>query len=140
MQILKEILKKSKSREALFILLILLFGTLSFGLGKISKIEDQKSSVALLANKDLIEDITVEKITLDGKKLVASPISATKKDVSDQNKNSGVVIASKTGKKYHFPWCTGAKSIKEDNKIWFNSIDDARKAGYTPAQNCKGLK
>jgi methylphosphotriester-DNA--protein-cysteine methyltransferase len=49
-------------------------------------------------------------------------------------------VASKTGKKYHLPWCTGAKNIPENNKIWFNSIDEAKKAGYTPALNCKGLK
>ena len=34
----------------------------------------------------------------------------------------------------------GRLSIIEKNKIWFGSIEDARKAGYTPAANCKGLK
>ena len=53
---------------------------------------------------------------------------------------AGSVVASKTGAKYHFPWCAGARSIKEENKIWFDSVEQARAAGFTPAGNCKGLK
>lgn len=50
------------------------------------------------------------------------------------------VVASRTGKKYHFPWCAGARSIKDTNKIWFDSESAARRAGYEPASNCKGLQ
>lgn len=52
----------------------------------------------------------------------------------------GLVVASKTGKKYHYPWCAGANSIKASNRIWFDSEKDAQKSGYTPASNCPGLK
>lgn len=52
----------------------------------------------------------------------------------------GSVVASKSGTKYHFPWCAGAQSIKEANKIWFASNTEARAAGYEPASNCKGLE
>lgn len=48
-------------------------------------------------------------------------------------------VASKNGKNYHFPWCSGARSIKEENKIWFNSKEKAERAGYKPAGNCSGL-
>jgi len=54
--------------------------------------------------------------------------------------NSGAVVASKSGTKYHYPWCAGAKQISAKNLITFNSIEEARAAGYTPASNCKGLK
>lgn len=53
---------------------------------------------------------------------------------------SGGVVASKSGTKYHFPWCAGARSIKDENKIFFESIGAAREAGYAPADNCKGLE
>ena len=52
----------------------------------------------------------------------------------------GGVVASKSGSKYHYPWCAGARSIKEENKVWFESEEAARKKGYTPASNCKGLR
>jgi len=46
------------------------------------------------------------------------------------------VVASSGGTKYHRLDCPGADSIKEDNKIYFNSIELAKAAGYTPAANC----
>lgn len=52
----------------------------------------------------------------------------------------GQVVASRTGSAYHYPWCGGASSIKEGNKVWFKSEEAARAAGYKPAKNCKGLK
>jgi len=52
----------------------------------------------------------------------------------------GKVVASRKGSKYHFPWCSGGKTIREENIIWFDSIKQAQNAGYTPAGNCKGLK
>lgn len=57
-----------------------------------------------------------------------------------KNKPSGLLVASKNGKKYYFPSCFGAKRISESNKIWFNSFEEAKKAGYSPATNCLGLE
>ncbi|MDB5195315.1 MAG: protein of unknown function with transrane region [Parcubacteria group bacterium] len=51
----------------------------------------------------------------------------------------GKYVASKTGKKYYLPSCSGAKRIKETNKVWFASVADAQAAGLTPASNCPGL-
>ncbi len=51
----------------------------------------------------------------------------------------GLLVASINGTKYHLPECSGAKRIKKENKIWFNSIEEAVKMGYTPAANCPGL-
>lgn len=48
-------------------------------------------------------------------------------------------VASKSGTKYHLPWCPGAQQMKESNKIYFDSKTAAEAAGYTPAANCKGL-
>ena len=50
------------------------------------------------------------------------------------------VVASTIGSKYHYPWCPGAISMSEKNKIEFESIEAARNAGYTPAANCDGLE
>lgn len=52
----------------------------------------------------------------------------------------GKYVASISGTKYHLPDCSGAKRIKEENKVWFNSKEEAEKAGYEPAGNCPGLK
>ena len=52
---------------------------------------------------------------------------------------AGAYVASKSGTKYHLPWCGSAKQIKEENKIWFATKEEAEKAGYTPAANCPGI-
>ena len=46
------------------------------------------------------------------------------------------VVVSKNSDKYHFTWCSGAKRIKEENKIWFADEATAQTAGYTKAGNC----
>ena len=50
------------------------------------------------------------------------------------------VVASKSGSRYHYPWCSGAQNIAAANKIIFQDITESRDAGYTPAANCKGLE
>ncbi len=51
----------------------------------------------------------------------------------------GQYVASKTGTRYYLPWCGGARTIKDENKIWFDSKAQAEAAGYAPAANCKGI-
>jgi len=52
----------------------------------------------------------------------------------------GLVVASRSGSAYHYPWCPGAETIAPHNRIWFESEAKARAAGYSPARNCKGLE
>ena len=50
-------------------------------------------------------------------------------------KNLHFIYASKRGKKYYFYNCKS--SIKEANKIYFDSEASAQKAGYTLSKTCK---
>ena len=47
----------------------------------------------------------------------------------------GKYIASKTGAKFHAPKCDWAKRVKKKNAVWFNSKEEAKKAGYK-ADSC----
>lgn len=49
---------------------------------------------------------------------------------------SGGFVASKNGSKYFPTSCGSAKTIKEENKVFFQSAPEAESAGYTPAKNC----
>lgn len=40
-------------------------------------------------------------------------------------------VASKSGSKYHWPWCSFAERIKEENRIYFGSEQEAQAAGYS---------
>ncbi len=51
----------------------------------------------------------------------------------------GLVVASRNGSVYHFPWCSGADQIKPENRVWYATEEAAQKAGYSPSKSCKGL-
>ncbi len=108
-------------RDIFTILIILLVAFASFGLGRISKIES------------IQEPVRIEQTVS-----VVNAKNGSKQAILDVNDK--MYVASKNGSKYHYPWCSGAKRISDTNKIWFNSTQSAKKAGYTPAGNCKGLK
>jgi hypothetical protein len=100
-------------------LLLVLVATLSFGLGRMSKIEDSR------------EPVKIDQI--------ASMASTSINTAVPQAAEGREYVASKNGTKYHLPWCSGAQRISEANKIYFKSKDEAERAGYSPAANCKGL-
>ncbi len=52
-----------------------------------------------------------------------------------QNK-TGMFVASKNSAIYHKPDCKYVKQIKEENKVWFGSAEEAEKAGFKPDKNC----
>jgi hypothetical protein len=63
------------------------------------------------------------------------PPSIKASNASTDHSNTSVV-ASKSGTKYHYLWCSGAQRISEQNKIVFDNKDLAERAGYTLASNC----
>ncbi|MHB8278649.1 MAG: Ada metal-binding domain-containing protein [Candidatus Humimicrobiaceae bacterium] len=50
--------------------------------------------------------------------------------------NSGPFVGSVNSDVYHYPDCGSAKRIKEENRIWFSSSNEARAAGYRPCKTC----
>lgn len=116
---------KENLKDLFLALIIFLTALISFGLGRLSKLEENKTPL-------IIHQPATP---------VVSANTAINEPTDAQTTNQkGEVVASKNGTKYHFPWCAGAQSIKEENKIKFASVEEARKAGYAPASNCKGLK
>ena len=47
------------------------------------------------------------------------------------------IFASINGKTYTFSWCSGADKIKESNKIFFKSEEDAIATGRILSKLCK---
>jgi len=86
-------------------------------------------------------------ISFLGYKILSSPYTATKKEVnyiksnfaplkpSASSTNSHFIYASKQGSKYYYYNCKS--TIKEGNKIYFDSDASALKAGYTLAKACQ---
>lgn len=122
LDILTKILKSCKVHEKDIILtaVIVLIAVISFGLGRLSKIRENNVPLT-------IENLKMEVIDTPGDKII--------NEVNTQK----IFVASKNGKKYHYVWCESASGIKEENKIFFATKEEAQAAGYEPAVNCKGL-
>ena len=46
-------------------------------------------------------------------------------------------VASKNSTVFHMPDCKWAQRIKEENKIWFTTREEALDKGYKPCKVCK---
>ena len=135
---IREIIEKYKSKETYTALVIIVVGFGSFGLGRLSILLDDDVPV-------IVEGGNAASIREAGNPRAkgVEDVAAHVETVSSQARaesSNGLLVGSKSGKKYHFPWCSGAQRISEANKIWFASYEEARIAGYVPANNCKGLK
>ena len=97
--------------DMLVIVVVVLVSFSSFGLGRLSVLSDEK---------DILET-SKENLVFTGE------------GVKDG------YVASKKGTTYHLPWCSGAQRISEKNKVWFKTKEEAEKAGYNSAKNCKGI-
>ena len=96
---------------------IILVALLSFGIGQLS----------VTGNR--------EPIRIEYDSQISNQTAQTASVVNAIGKNS--VVASKNGIRYHYPYCTGAKQIKEENRIIFATPAIAEAAGFTLASNCK---
>jgi hypothetical protein len=55
---------------------------------------------------------------------------------SSSQEDRGKLVGSITSKKYHRPDCRYALKIKSDNRIYFQSLEDAEGQGYLPCKVC----
>ena len=69
----------------------------------------------------------VENNTSGGEPLPASP---------SVNGSEAMLVGSSTSKKYHLSDCRYALKIKPENRIDFQSPEDAKRQGYLPCKSC----
>ncbi len=55
---------------------------------------------------------------------------------SSTEATKAMLTGSSTSKKYHLPDCRYAAKIKPENKIDFQSPEDAKRQGYLPCKSC----
>jgi hypothetical protein len=112
--------------EYLLTILIIAVSFTSFWLGRLSM------STASPSGQSLSEIAASAAVSVSGEGSATS-------SVQTEAFSEGGYVASRNGTKYHLPWCSGAKQISEQNKVYFATKEEAEAAGYTPASNCKGI-
>lgn len=123
-----EIEGSERLHTAVILVLILVFSSLSaFALGRLS-VRDSAELRGIVVKQAPIFNATPEETAVPD----ARP--------SERQPQTELLVGSKNSDKYHYPWCSGAKRIKQENLVSFASFEEARAAGYTPAGNCDGLQ
>ena len=123
----KQLAALVERRDVYTILIIFFVGAASYGLGKLSEVRTERPAV------QVIEAVAGEGSAVAALEATAPEAPETPPAVP------GSFVGSRNSDKYHYPWCPGAQRIKEENKVWFTTREEAERAGYTPASNCKGL-
>jgi hypothetical protein len=109
------------------IIIVVLVAVASFGLGRWSL-----ESVGAPDRPILVPTpVAVEQVAA-----VSGPAPTAPATAQRDTTQTGNFVASVNGTKFHALDCPGAKQISEQNKIYFQTEEEARSAGYTPAANC----
>ncbi len=67
-----------------------------------------------------------------GEIIIKNPSASVTETIinSDESVKQGMFVGSLNSNKYHWPDCSFAKRIADENKVWFSSEQEAQDAGY----------
>lgn len=117
-----------KGKDILIVFIVILVGAGSFELGRLSKSSGGSSS-----------GIKIEYPTGNPGNLSASVVQTGNnlKLPTPENTVGKAFFASSRGTKYYSLGCSAGKSIKQENRIYFATREEAMSAGYELSSSCK---
>ena len=121
-------------RRLFLAITIILVALLSFGIGRLSVV-GKREAIRIEYDEGLMTN--TQSPTSNQTSITNNQKGSQVANVLNTTQTGGEVVVSKNGSKYHYLHCAGAKQIKEENKISFNSAKEAEGAGYSLASNCK---
>ncbi len=112
-------------KDILVSIIVILVGTGSFGLGRLSKnsfnpgikieYENQPASAVIGATGEIPSNSSIYTSPQNGKNF----------------------FASNRGRKYYSVGCPGGETIKQENRIYFVTAEEAKQAGYELSSSCQ---
>jgi hypothetical protein len=122
MEKIKQFIESEQGKDILIVIIVILVGLASFELGRLSK-SGSSSGIK-------IEYPNQQTNTISAKTALGANIPTT----INSGKN---FFASSRGTKYYSLGCSGGKTIKQDNRIYFATGTEAETAGYELSSTCK---
>lgn len=130
---IKLLLQEQKRLVIVLCLAIIFVGLASFCMGILLGMHMEKDTQGIVVEyPPYLEPISI-------KIGDTSPNTASFQLSTGPTTNQGIYVASKSGTRYYLPTCSGVSRIKEENKIWFQTKEQAEARGLLPAANCPGL-
>ena len=114
-----ETLQSEKGKDVLIVIIVILVGLGSFELGRLSKQDNTKGVEIEYTEEDTEQP--------------ASVISYNK----IENPSSQNFFASSRGTKYYSIGCSAGKTIKQENRVYFTTSEEAQTAGYELSSSCR---
>jgi len=110
-----------QGKDIFMVIIVILVGLGSFGLGRLSK--NSQNPGIKIEYPDPIEN--QESNVISAVTDVGRPTSGK------------TFFASNRGTKYYSFGCSAGKTIKQENRIYFNTREEAEKAGYELSSSCQ---
>lgn len=138
MEKIKQFLQSEKGKDIMIVIVVILVGLGSFELGRLSK-ENDSQGVKIEYSDQTNTNQGASVISADignvpdvGLQNPRSTTSGTSVDTS----SGKTFFASSKGKKYYTISCSAGKTIKQTNRVYFNTGEEAEAAGYTLSSAC----
>jgi hypothetical protein len=129
-QFIDQAIGSEKGKDILVVIIVILVGLGSFELGRLSK-QNTSSGIKI--------EYPAE-VTSQSANVISAIGSAPKMAPSIKELTSGTgkkFFASNRGTKYYSLGCSAGKSLKQENRVYFNTKEEAEKAGYELSSSCK---
>jgi len=135
-------LKDNQEKIFLLVGFIFVFFTGAFSGYSYFQEQDDRNSITIEDASQGCQDLFKEN---SANKYINSNINSSAQVMGEQSKlentipqnKTGMFVASKNSNIYHSPDCQYAKRINNENKIFFNSAEEAKERGYSP-HSCVG--
>ncbi|MDP9249551.1 MAG: hypothetical protein M3M85_03535 [bacterium] len=126
---IKGFIESEKGKDILVVLIVILVGLGSFELGRLSKGNQSGGITIEYTDQASLEDSNLPAGAIYANKSVSAPAPA--------EAGTKGYFASSRGTKYYPADCSAGQSIKESNKVWFDTRDLAERAGYELSSSCR---
>ena len=128
MEKIKGFMQSEKGKDIMIVIIVILVGLSSFELGRLSKETNQSGIKILNTDEKGYSDQNLNQIENQS----ANVFSATNSTIS----NSKTFFASSRGTKYYTTSCSAGKTIKLENRVYFQTGEEAQQAGYVLSSSC----
>jgi len=127
---IKQFIESDGGKDVLTVFIVILVGLSSFGLGRLSK-GNPGAGIRIeypteIGGQEANVVSSVESSSFLQNTKTTSSASSTK-----------TFFASSRGSKYYSASCSGGKTIKQENRVYFSTSAEAEKAGYELSASCK---
>ena len=125
---------KIHQHDVVLVVVLILVSVTSYNIGRIRAVDQARPEIKITRPIDSV--FSTAEVQPQNANEVEPESTPTPKPIVDLSKIEVVISKKSKSGVYHFPWCSGARRIKEENKVSFASEQLAITAGYRLAINC----